>query len=622
MKNTKLKAFIVLIFTLFFICNVSNKYASNYDYKIESYDININVNENNTLKIVEKIDVEFENEKHGIFRKIPLYNKIANLDGNISSNIAKISDIDVNDEFITYNLDGAKIIKIGNYSKYVKGEKSYTISYLYDLGKDNIKNYDELYFNIIGDGWDTTIENVSFKICMPKEFDKSKLDFYIGKYASINDKNIIYDIDGNIISGKYTGIMEPNENLTIRLQLPEGYFHGFNVYKYSLKTFLSLSVIIPLISLLIIFIIWKKIGQDDRIIENIEFYPPEGLNSAEVGYLYDGKAYPSHVASLLLYLANKGYIKIVELEENDKISYKFIKLKDYEGNKESEKVFLKELFKISKDGIEVTEKDLKNNFYKVNRKVIKALSNRKNKKSLYENTSLLNILTLFGLLLSILSYAVVLITPIKELNIDKSEIIINSVLMFIGIFVIHYGVRNSKSYIPVIIFSIVFITISFIPILIKSIINNDILINLCIGIISIVTLNIFLALLPKRSQYCNELLGKIYGYRSYIKNINASTLEDFLRNDSMYFYEILAYVYAFGFSNTFVKKMNNIVVENPVWFTGRSHEHTNLTRYMQRVMSNTVSPTMLSIVSSVSGSSSSGGGFAGGGSGGGGGGSW
>lgn len=39
------------------------------DYYFESYDVSINVLENNTLEITEKISAYFNVEKHGIFRK-------------------------------------------------------------------------------------------------------------------------------------------------------------------------------------------------------------------------------------------------------------------------------------------------------------------------------------------------------------------------------------------------------------------------------------------------------------------------------------------------------------------------------------------------------------------------
>ena len=35
---------------------------------------------------------------------------------------------------------------------------------------------------------------------------------------------------------------------------------------------------------------WIKFGKDERVIETVEFYPPKGFNSAEIGFLYKGKA--------------------------------------------------------------------------------------------------------------------------------------------------------------------------------------------------------------------------------------------------------------------------------------------------------------------------------------------
>ena len=55
---------------------------------------------------------------------------------------------------------------------------------------------------------------------------------------------------------------------------------------------------------------WYKFGRDDQVIETVEFYPPEGLNSLDVGFLYKGKAENKDITSLLIFLANKGYLEI------------------------------------------------------------------------------------------------------------------------------------------------------------------------------------------------------------------------------------------------------------------------------------------------------------------------
>ena len=170
----------VLIFLIImYICLFTKSIYATSDYKIESYDINMVVNEDNTFNITETIKAYFNVPKHGIIRKIPLRNEIGRLDGTKSINKARITNIKVSEDYETSTENGNKVIKIGSASKVFTGEHSYTISYIYNIGKDPLKDADELYYNIIGNEWDTSISNVSFKINMPKEFDKNLLGFSI-----------------------------------------------------------------------------------------------------------------------------------------------------------------------------------------------------------------------------------------------------------------------------------------------------------------------------------------------------------------------------------------------------------------------------------------------------------
>ena len=72
----------------------------------------------------------------------------------------------------------------------------------------------------------------------------------------------------------------------------------------------------PLLCLLISLIIWFMHGNNVKKSNIVEYYPPEGFNSLEIGYLYKGMATEKDVISLLIYLANKGYIKISESSDN------------------------------------------------------------------------------------------------------------------------------------------------------------------------------------------------------------------------------------------------------------------------------------------------------------------
>lgn len=197
---------------------------SYYDYVLDKYDVNIKVNEDNTFDVIETITAYFNKPKHGIFRTIPLTNKITRLDGSKSTNRAKITNLSVNSKYTTSRESGNYKIQIGDANKTLTGEQTYVIKYKYDLGKDKIKDYDELYYNIIGDEWDTVIGNITFTITMPKDFDSSKLGFSSGSTGSTDNTDIEYSVSNNVITGKYTSILGKNEALTVRCGLQDGYF--------------------------------------------------------------------------------------------------------------------------------------------------------------------------------------------------------------------------------------------------------------------------------------------------------------------------------------------------------------------------------------------------------------
>lgn len=301
---SKLRLFVILFILLFPTITYANS-----DYTITSYNVNITVNENNTLNITEKIGAYFTTPKHGIYRKIPLYNDVKRLDGTSSKMRAKISNIKVNNKYSVSITNGYKQIQIGDKNTLVSGLKYYEISYLYDLGKDKSKKYDELYFNIIGSEWDTNISNVTFTITMPKEFDKSKIGFSSGYKGSTDNSNVVYNVSGNTISGSYIKTLNANSGLTIRLELPEGYF--INAHN-NLNLSEIFVVALPIFLLIVSFVFYKIYGKNKYIIETVEFYPPEGLNSLETAYIYNGIVKDKDVTSLLIYLANKGYLEIID----------------------------------------------------------------------------------------------------------------------------------------------------------------------------------------------------------------------------------------------------------------------------------------------------------------------
>lgn len=402
MKQKMLSGILVIMMSLMFLIPTQVlAVTETNDYIIQSYNINMIVNEDNTFDITENITAYFNVKKHGIYREIPLKNSITRADGTKSNNIAKITDIQVSDNYTISNKDGYKVIKIGNDNQTFIGTQSYTIKYKYDIGKDPLKNADELYFNLIGDKWDTSIRNVFFTITMPKSFDKSLLGFSSGNAGSTDSSNVIYSVNGNTIIGSTINTLNAGQALTVRLTLPEGYF----IVENKIDIFSIGVIILCMVFILIADRLWIKYGKDDQVVETVEFYPPEGYNSAEVGFLYKGSVDRKGVISLLIYLANQGYLKIEETVEKKSKSFRITKIKDYTGNSEVEKIFFDGLFKVLKDKTakksrteevikekesqeSVTVSDLYDKFYKTVDEIRSKINSKENKKKIFTSSSM------------------------------------------------------------------------------------------------------------------------------------------------------------------------------------------------------------------------------------------
>mgnify|MGYP004532676111 FL=1 len=614
--------------------DLTNDYtSSDSEYTLNSYDINIVVNKNNTLNVTEKIGAYFNIEKHGIFRKIPIRNNVTRLDGTKSKNRVKIKDIKVNDNYSLSTEDGYKVIKIGDSNKTLTGQKNYKISYLYNLGRDSGKKYDELYFNLIGSEWDTSISNITFTIKMPKEFDPSKLGFSSGTVGSTDSSKVTYVVNKNTITGRYNGTLDSGEALTVRLELPEGYFVGASL-NISLTSILS--IVLPLLFVLITYLLWNKFGKGKQVIETVEFYPPQGFNSAEVGFLYKGKVEDEDVISLLIYLANKGYIKIVEIEERYLFStskkFKIIKQKEYDGNNPSEAVFLKGLFssKTSSDGAieEVTEDDLYDNFYITLNIIKEKINTNGNKEKIFEKSSLGKRACIIAMM--IITYLLITINPIIELGDETYMIMLLSLMIFTVLgFSASVTLYKNKIKIFGIIVGLIFGGIPWAFTVLPLLLTDSIyLITYIIGLICIFVMFLLYKAMPKRTQYGNEMLGKIRGFKRFLETVEKQKLDAMVMENPTYFYDILPFTYVLGVSDKWIKKFETISLQAPSWYDGySSFDNASFGSFINSTMQSATSamsssPSSSSSGGSSSGSDSSGGGSSGGGSGGGGGGSW
>ncbi len=141
-----------------------------------------------------------------------------------------------------------------------------------------------------------------------------------------------------------------------------------------------------------------------------------------------------------------------------------------------------------------------------------------------------------------------------------------------------------------------------------------------VGLICFLGMFICLKYLPKRTQYGNEMLGKLNGFKHFLEIAEKEKLEDMVMQNPNYFYDILPYTYVLGVSDKWIKKFETISLQPPTWYDGMDYfDMATFETFFDSTMESAQSAMSSS---DSSGGDSSGGGFSDGGSGGGGGSSW
>lgn len=357
------------------------------DYYIDTYHVDIEVGEDNTFHITETLTYNFVQGHHGMTRVIPLWHTRYREDGSDNKIYAKVSNVKCSDPIASTERDSENYtIQVGSADAYVHGEKTYTLSYDYAMGKDPLRKADELYFNIVGTEWECPIANISWEIHMPKAFDATSLGYSVGNYAASGyDTDMLQStVTDQTITGSYAGNLNAYEGITVRCTLPEGYF----IYKINYMPY----VLVALVVLLCAILFWFT-GKEDKVIPVISFEPPEGYNPLDVAFVEKEAVSNTDMAALLIYLANKGYLRIEQNKGKD--SFSMTKIKDYDGDNNIEALYMKGLFR--RGNTASTKSLAKDSFYEDVDKCITKENKKMKEKKFFFPTAMPKFLYFIGI---------------------------------------------------------------------------------------------------------------------------------------------------------------------------------------------------------------------------------
>jgi uncharacterized membrane protein YgcG len=595
-------------------------------FKITSYNIDMTVYEDNSYAIIETIDVSFAKQRHGIIRSLPLKTN--------RGKTALILDIDVFEhKFSTERISNNIEIKIGDPDRYASLSEKYTIGYVYTIGDDYLDDRDELYWNLIGNDWDCTIENVTFKINMPKSFSPDRLYFTHGKKGSTKHDGVDWNIEGNTIKGSLMISLMPNDSLTIALPLSEGYFSQAERVKTNAVQY---GWLVSIACAAAGTALWAFMGRKKQIFPTVEFYPPQGVTSADAGFLIDGRVDSFDITSLIVYWADKGYLSITEETEKKmfgtKKSFTLTKLRDISDDSlDYEKEMFEVLFYMG-DGVNVRTDQLENRFYTVGESVKKQVkhsfeANEETRIFLRTNMWCRVLLLLIGVISTLpFSY-----TAMKESgNVGEAGLLFKSIIMSAAIMAAFYflmhilknwkGIKKGEKFIRLF-FALVFCGAICGTFIYTLSLSGNVLTGL-LSLTAVAMLGIMSNLCRRRTKAGMWYQEKLIGFKEFIKAAESDRINLLVDENPNYFYDVLPFAMVLGVTDKWAKNFDSIMKEPPDWYHSSSMQGMFSVISFATGLDNDLKIFSSDIASRQTTSSNIGGGSSGGGSGGGGGRSW
>lgn len=578
------KYFVIFSLTFSFFLFGQNAYARNAedvtDWYIQNFETSIVVNKDSSLFITENITADCGTlpNKHGIFRVLPTETKTST--GVIfKTPIELVSITDFNGKLYKYqtindNWNHTITWKIGDANVTVTGVNYYRITYkVKNAVRFGNKDFDELYWNLLGNFWDIGTDNFSAKISFPPEVNSlnTQVDYYTGELGSKDKSSAIYYWDSEKVLNFFSiANFLPGEGVTVSVTFPKNiftpYVPGF-WEKYG-DDFWYLSFLIPLLVFIFAFSKWRKYGKDPKMKTPIppEFGIPENITPIQMGMVLSTASWKnSFITATIIDLAVRKIIvieqtekKVLLLKQKDIVLKKILENYNLDKVTPTEKVLLEKLFG-AEDSVKLSI--LEDNFYQD----IPAI-----KKSAKEDTTKNDWLVLNGNKYSLAFIAAgIILLFLSNLSAIFSSYALFFSLIFSGVILIIFGLA-----------------------------------------------------MPKLTQKGVDLLFKIKGFERYMRQAE-NYRQQFYERENI-FDKFLPYAMVFGITNLWIKKMKLIYGEeyfknyHPAWFVGGMTGSFSVNSFTSQL--NSITTGIDHNVGGASGAGGSGG--AGGGGGGGGGGGW
>ena len=552
-------------------------------FTIEKFHSDITIQPDASFTVTERVDVNFSQPRHGIYRDIPVrYRDDLGHTIKTPTHVLSVTDESGKKRKAKTSKKGNIVnIRIGDANRYVQGRQVYIITYRVENAVLFFSDHDELYWNVTGNDWKAPIEVASahVKLAVPTQSKHLWAAAYTGPFGS-KGSAADYETHTNEVAFVTKNPLNIGEGLTIAF----GWDKGLTAVPSAWKKFLwAIDVtenwifLFPPLALASMFFLWRRRGRDPRVRDSmtVMYEPPtfqnRSLTPAEVGTLMDEKFDPRDITSTIVGLGVKGYLRIEETKKEgllfDSTDYYLKKLKDPDAQLGPfEKELMTSLFPAQFPGVYVS--NLKNRFYT-------------------------NLGTLKGILYGELIRKKYFLTNPEKVR--GTYAMGGIVMMVFGAFAFAFLVPAS--------------------------IGKGVMASILMGL----PVFFFAKFMPAKTKTGASVYMDTLGFREFMIRAEKDHLERM--GDSHLFSKFLPYAMALDVTDNWAKAFQGIYQQPPEWYVSplgiRTFDPYTFSHSIQSVTS-TLSSAMFSSPrgSGGSGGGSGGGGSSGGGFGGGGGGSW
>ncbi|MBT8145804.1 MAG: DUF2207 domain-containing protein, partial [Gammaproteobacteria bacterium] len=319
--------------------------------RILSFDSVIIIAEDASMTVAETIRVRAEgiNIRRGIFKDFPT--RYLDRFGNrvdVDFEVLGVERDGQPESWFTERLRNGVRLYAGDENTLLPADNySYTFRYKTSRQLGFFQDFDELYWNVTGNGWEFAIESASARVMLPGTVPASDITMegYTGATGATEQNYTASIFDGGA-SIRTTAPLARQEGLTLAMTWPKGIVQqptSLQRFGYLLGD--NFGLLLGLLTLLLIvvylFYMWSRYGRDPGAGVIFPHYePPQNYSPASARYItrmgYDSRT----LTAAIINLAVKGYLKIHQVDED----YELEKLESQAPLAAGEKQLFAELF--------------------------------------------------------------------------------------------------------------------------------------------------------------------------------------------------------------------------------------------------------------------------------------